>query len=154
MMRQIYPYAKAVCLGFVLALAAVAGSALAGMSDADWTHCRAVGVAEKATVDNDVVYMQSDAAKGQFTDAEVEQMKHLSQSVQDNYLANFDETKPIDESAVAVWSVKDHAEIETELNHCYDMMEADIDESIKAINDLLGDSASSSSAASSSSSQE
>ena len=128
----------------------LAGAASAGMTDADWTHCRAVGVADKQSVDSDIAFMQRPDQQGQFSADDIKKMQDLSKGIETDYLSYFDQTQPVDQADVDRWAAKDHDALDAELNHCFDMMEADLDEVLKSANEVLNSYSASQSSSSSS----
>ena len=128
---------KALHLLPALALLACAGAASAGMTDADWAHCRAIGVADKQSVDADIAFMQRPDQQGQFSADDIKKMQELSKGIETDYLSYFDQTTPVDQADVDLWAAKDHDALDKELDHCFDMMEADLDEVLKSANDFL-----------------
>lgn len=128
-----------------LVLFAFAGAASAAMTDADWAHCRAVGVADKQSVDADIAFMQRPDQQNAFSADDIRKMQELSKGIETDYLSYFDLSRPVDQADVDLWAAKDHDAIDKELDHCFDIMAADLDEALKSADDVLNNSASSSS---------
>ncbi len=127
------------------ALLAFAGAASAAMTDADWSHCRAVGIADKQSVDADIAFMQRPDQQSEFSADDIQKMQALSKSIETDYLSFFDQSRPIDQADVDLWAGKGNEALDAELNHCFDMMEADINEVLKSADEALNSYSASSS---------
>jgi len=146
---------KATLLVSALAAVALASPAIAQssssssaevrhMSDAEFAHCYAIGLAEKANVQDGIDFMQRPDQQGNFTADDIQKMKDFIKGVDDDYMTWFDSDQAYDQSEVEAWRVKDHNEIDAELDRCFDLLDGDMQALMNELG-TMSDSSSSSS---------